>query len=269
MWFSVPSTVGRLIDLRMIKPGLFPSLRTSLFCGEPLPQEYAEVWQSAAPNSLVENLYGPTEATIAITRYSWHPESGQECRSGVVPIGSAFPSQQTRVVDTNGNAVGVENEGELCLAGSQVTSGYLNSPEKTSSQYVRLPGDEETTWYRTGDLVREDANGVLHYVSRLDEQVKIRGYRVELQEIEHALRKAADGAMAVAVPWPLRKGAADGVVAFIRSKQEMDIPTLIERCREELPAYMVPRSVRFVEELPLNANGKIDRKQLARQLEGS
>jgi amino acid adenylation domain-containing protein len=269
LWFSVPSTVGRLLDLRMLKPGVFPSLRLSLFCGEPLPQEYVEGWQNAAPNSVVENLYGPTEATIAITRYRWHETSADECLSGVVPIGTAFPGQRTRVVDADGAGVGPGGEGELWLAGSQVTGGYLNAPEKTLSQFVKLPGDTETTWYRTGDLVREDVRGILHYRSRMDDQVKIRGFRVELQEIEHALRKASGGAMAVAVPWPLRKGVADGVVAFIRSAEAMDVPELIERCREDLPAYMVPRSVRFVTELPLNANGKIDRTQLARQLQES
>jgi amino acid adenylation domain-containing protein len=269
LWFSVPSTVGRLRDLRMLKPGVFPSLRISLFCGEPLPREYVEQWRNAAPNSAVENLYGPTEATIAITRYRWHEASAQECLNGVVPIGTAFPGQRTRVVDVRGDGAAADGEGELCLAGSQVTRGYLNAPEKTRSQFVKLPGDSETTWYRTGDLVREAADGTLHYRSRIDDQVKIRGFRVELQEIEYALRKASDSAMAVAVPWPVRKGTAEGVVAFIQRAEAMDVPELIERCRKVLPAYMVPSKVRFVSEIPLNANGKIDRAQLARQLEES
>jgi amino acid adenylation domain-containing protein len=269
LWFPVPSTVGRLRDLRMLKPGVFPSLRISLFCGEPLPREYVEQWRNAAPNSAVENLYGPTEATIAITRYRWHEASAQECLNGVVPIGTAFPGQRTRVVDVRGDGAAADGEGELCLAGSQVTRGYLNAPEKTRSQFVKLPGDSETTWYRTGDLVREAADGTLHYRSRIDDQVKIRGFRVELQEIEYALRKASDSAMAVAVPWPVRKGTAEGVVAFIQRAEAMDVPELIERCRKVLPAYMVPSKVRFVSEIPLNANGKIDRAQLARQLEES
>ena len=150
-WFSVPSTVGRMRSLRMLPPRCFPSLRVSLFCGEPLPGESAAAWAAAAPNSLVENLYGPTEATIAITRYRWEENSEQECVNGIVPIGYAFEGQRACVVDADGNEVATGEEGELCLAGSQVTRGYLNNPGKTASQFVRLSLDPSITWYRTGD----------------------------------------------------------------------------------------------------------------------
>src|SRR6059058_2023869 len=87
-WFSVPSVVGVLEKMRLLNPGSFPSLRHSLFCGEPLPAKYAALWQKAAVNSTVENLYGPTEATIAITHLHWDPgRHEKEYLNGVVPIG--------------------------------------------------------------------------------------------------------------------------------------------------------------------------------------
>ena len=131
MWFSVPSAVNRMKALRMLRPGIFPSLRVSLFCGEPLPKSHAEDWSQAAPGSVVENLYGPTEATIGITHYRWTSSSGADCVNGIVPIGRPFEGQRTLVVDEEGRAVPRGEKGELCLSGSQVTAGYLHDPEKT------------------------------------------------------------------------------------------------------------------------------------------
>ncbi|MGI9657826.1 MAG: amino acid adenylation domain-containing protein [Gaiellaceae bacterium] len=267
MWFSVPSMAGRLVSLRMLRPRIFPDLRVSLFCGEPLPSEYASAWQKAAPGSIVDNLYGPTEATIAITRYRWDEEtSPPECVNGTVPIGLPFSGQRVRVVDQQGLAVPPGGDGELCLGGTQVTGGYLNDEAKTAKQFVTLPGEAELTWYRTGDLVRQDVTQCLHYLGRLDHQIKVRGFRVEVQEIEHVLRGASGGAVSIAVPWPVRHGSAEGIVAFVEAREGLDPRALIERCRQLLPEYMVPREVRVVDAMPLNTNGKIDRGKLAQSL---
>src|SRR5437762_7263904 len=118
--------------MRMLSPGCFPSLRCSLFCGEPLPAVYAQSWQEAAPNSIVENLYGPTEATIAIAHYRWDSkQSPRECVNGIVSIGRIFEGQQFRVTDSQGGKAPIGEPGELCLSGSQVTNSYWNNPEKT------------------------------------------------------------------------------------------------------------------------------------------
>jgi acyl-CoA synthetase (AMP-forming)/AMP-acid ligase II len=269
MWFSVPSTVGRMRSLRMLPPKCFPSLRASLFCGEPLPADSAAAWAAAAPDSLVENLYGPTEATIAITCYRWGEASEQECVNGIVPIGKAFEGQRACVIDAGGHEAANDAEGELCLAGSQVTDGYLNNSEKTASQFVRLPLDPNVTWYRTGDLARRSETGCLFYLGRIDHQIKIRGFRVELEEIEHVLREAAGGGTAVAVPWPVVHGSAEGIVGFLSKVDGLATEPLLARCRAALPDYMVPNSIRIVQDLPLTSNGKIDRKQLIQQLEES
>src|SRR5262245_55923500 len=152
-WFSVPSVAGVLARLGLLQPHTLPSLRYSLFCGEPLLAAHAKLWQTAAPNSILENLYGPTEATIAISHYRWD-SSPHDCLNDVVPIGRIFDGQQCCVVDGRREAVRSGEAGELCVAGSQVTRGYWNDRNKTREQFVELPGRPGTIWYRTGDLVR-------------------------------------------------------------------------------------------------------------------
>lgn len=267
VWFSVPSVIAFVSKMRMLKPGCFPSLRYSLFCGEPLPASSAQAWQEAAPNSIIENLYGPTEATIAISHYKWDDlKSPGDCVNGIVPIGWMFEGQRSCIIDKKRQLLSDGEIGELCLAGSQVTSGYWNNPEKTKEQFIRLPDFAETTWYRTGDLVKRDGNGCLYYLGRMDSQIKIRGYRVELQEIDHVLRKVSGTEQVVTIAWPVNNSSADGIVAFICHSQDCDKQTILAYCKQVLPEYMVPRNIYFVDEIPLNVNGKIDRLKLVKQL---
>jgi amino acid adenylation domain-containing protein len=268
MWFSVPSVIGVLARMRLLPPGCFPSLRYSLFCGEPLAASYAELWQEAAPNSVVENLYGPTETTIAISHYRWNKtRSPEECVNGIVPIGWVFDGQRCSVIDAERRTVPIGAPGELCLSGSQVTTGYWNEPKKTEEQFVRLPPAGERHWYRTGDMVRQHTTGCLYYLGRMDHQVKIRGYRVELQEIEAVLRRACDTEQIVSVAWPVENGSADGVVAFIAGVADLDADRVLDYCSKILPSYMVPKKIYLCDEMPLNANGKVDRPMLVRILD--
>lgn len=270
MWFSVPSVAGLLSKMRLLSLNCFPSLRCSLFCGEPLPASYAHSWQAAAPNSIVENLYGPTEATIAIAHYRWDSQkSFQECVNDIVPIGRIFEDQQFRVTDSRGNNVPFGDAGELCLSGSQIALGYWNNPEKTQQQFVRLPSASDQVWYRTGDLVKQDPAGNLCYLGRIDHQIKIRGYRVELQEIEAVLRRVCGAEQAVSVPWPVHDGTAEGVVAFVSGVTTLDEHRVLARCSEVLPDYMVPKKIYVVDEFPINSNQKIDRRKLSNLLEGA
>jgi amino acid adenylation domain-containing protein len=268
MWFSVPSVIGLLSRMKLLRPNAFPTLRCSLFCGEPLSASYAQLWQEAAPHSLIENLYGPTETTIAITRYRWDAErSPNECVNGVVPIGWPFDGQQACIIDQNSSPVAPGATGELCLSGSQITTGYWNNPEKTREQFIRVRESGESLWYRTGDIVRQDGNGCLVYLGRTDQQIKIRGYRVELQEIEAVLRKLCGTEQVASLPWPVREGRADGVVAFVAGA-EVNLPGILAACSEFLPDYMVPKAIYPVEDLPLSPNGKVDRVRLSKMLEG-
>ncbi len=268
IWFSVPSLAALMRKLRMLKPDSFPSLRWSLFCGEPLPAELAGAWQEAAPNSTVENLYGPTEATIACTVHTFVPgEAGTA--NGIVPIGVPIGETETLVADPDLNEVKPGGEGELLVRGPQVTPGYWQDAEKTAAAFAVPPGRAERH-YRTGDRVRRphNADETLTYIGRMDHQIKVLGHRVELGEIEAALRDASGIDAAIAVGWPLTDSGAGGIVAFL-GDPDADVDALREALGGRLPEYMLPRRYELLEELPLNSNGKFDRKKMQAMLSGS
>lgn len=267
VWFSVPSTAILMKRLGLLKPGRYPTLRWSLFCGEPLVADVAASWAAAAPRSKVENLYGPTEVTVACTAYRWDPtRSPAECELGLVPIGHPLPAMQARLVDDVLGEIAGEGEGELLMAGPQVAPGYWQDPERTAAAFV-VPAGGSQLHYRTGDRVRRSGtDGLLRYVGRLDSQIKVHGHRVELGEVEAALRQASGVDAAVALGWPPAPGGAGGVVAFLGST-EVDVTVLRAAVARELPEYMVPRQVHLLDELPVNVNGKFDRVQLLRLLE--
>jgi amino acid adenylation domain-containing protein len=257
VWFSVPSVAAMLRKRGALRPGTMPTLRWSLFCGEALPRATAEAWQAAAPGSAVENLYGPTELTIACTAHRWDPAtSPAACVHDNVPIGRPYPGLHTLVVDEELTPVPDGETGELCVAGPQTTPGYWQAPSITAQRWFAHRG---RTYYRTGDLVRL-RNGEYVCLGRNDQQVKVGGHRVELGEIEAVLRRA--GAVeAVAVLWP----DTDTVGAVVTGA--VDPAALTAACDAALPAYMVPRSVHVVGELPVNGNGKIDRRAVLRRLD--
>ncbi len=269
VWFSVPSVGGFMRRLGMLKPGRYPSLRLSLFCGEPLSLELARQWALAAPNSTVENLYGPTELTIACTAFACgNLESLSDGELGLVPIGWPLPGMNAYVAGEGLREVPPGATGELLLGGPQVSLGYWRDPEKTAAAFVVPPGKNEI-YYRTGDRVRRPVGEEpLRYLGRTDHQLKILGHRVELGEVEAALRQAAGVESAVAIGWPFTASGPAGIVAFLAGAN-INTHIIRERLRTQLPAYAVPREIRVLPELPLNANGKIDRNALARSLETS
>ena len=267
LWFSVP-TLGMTMDrFRQLAPGAFPSLRASLFCGEALPASLAQKWSAAAPNSTVDNLYGPTEATIAVTSYRWKgEESLRHCRNGVVPLGRAFPGQETLILDPETNERG-EQTGELLLSGSQLTDGYWRAPQLTEESFIGLESAPGRRWYRTGDLVVEDDQGCLHFLGRIDDQIQLGGHRIELAEIDFALRQACNHDLAIAVAWPYRTDEVGGIVGFIAADSPVDEAALLSSCRRRLPAYMIPERIVTLATLPCNSNGKIDRSALRAMLD--
>ncbi len=269
IWFSVPSTAVMMSKLRMLKPGTYPSLRWSLFCGEALPAEIVERFVEAAPNSTAENLYGPTELTIACTLYRWDTKrSPGECELGLVPIGDPYPGMEVLVVDEDLQPVAEGETGELLMTGLQLTPGYWRDAERTNAAYTVPPG-EDRLFYRTGDRVRRcQGKSPMVYLGRLDNQIKIQGYRVELGEVESAMRDIAAAEVAIAVGWPVTAAGADSIVVFI-SNADADLGEIQKLGKARLPSYMAPRQVRHVDSFPLNSNGKVDRKALLALLSGS
>jgi len=256
-WFSVPSVAAFMARLHALRPGDFPSLRWALFCGEALPTRLALAFAEAAPNAIVENLYGPTEATIAITAFRLPVDPAERARlPAIVPIGTSFPGQSTRIVD-----------GELCLHGSQVAEGYWRLPVLTTERFAPLPDRPAAErWYRTGDRASMTPDGlVLH--GRLDRQIKLSGHRIELQDVEVALRRAAGSDSAAAIAWPIgADGLVHGLVGFVPDSAAPN-ETVLAACRALLPPYMRPAQIRRLAVWPVNANGKTDYAHLAHLME--
>jgi len=268
IWFSVPSTAMFMKQLGLLKPGRYPSLRLSLFCGEPLPISSATAWLEAASNSSLENLYGPTELTIACTLYRWDPvRSPQESELGIVPIGYPYPGMNVLVVDEKLNEVPPGEEGELLMNGPQMSLGYWNDPEKTAATFVVPDGGNNEIYYRTGDRVRRPVGErPLTHRGRIDFQVKVLGHRVELGEIEAAVRDACGFEGVVAVGWPATPSGFGGIEVFIEGETK-DIEKLRSTVASQLPGYMVPKRLHFMNRLPRNVNSKFDRKALLKMLE--
>ena len=268
VWFSVPSIPNLMRKKNTLRPGTLPSLRFSLFCGEPLPLATASEWQAAAPNSTVENLYGPTELTIACFWHRWDQTRSPEISvNGIVPIGRPFNGLGAVVLNDDLTFAPEGQGGELCVSGPQTVPGYWKAPDTTAARFIQLPGDPYpgVRFYRTGDRVKCHPSGEYLYLGRTDQQIKVMGYRIELGEIEARLQQYPGVLEAVAVGWPLEEGAAMGITAFVTGTQ-INFIQMREYITDVLPSYMVPKDIRVLEQMPLNANGKIDRSALLASL---
>ena len=263
VWSSVPSIPTIMRRMNMLRANAFPTLRYSLFAGEPLPIDLARAWQIAAPHSQVENLYGPTEATIVCIGSCYHDGITPTPDRGTVPIGLPFPGTKAAVLDCNLNPLPRGNNGQLALSGPNLALGYLEDPALTAARFVTISGE---SWYLTGDFARQDPSGIFHHLGRVDNQVKVLGNRVELEEVETHLRAAAGVDEVAAVAWPIHDGSAEGIIAFVVGAS-LDPEEIRARMSSRVPAYMLPRRTIQLKSLPLNASGKVDRSALLRYLE--
>jgi amino acid adenylation domain-containing protein len=232
-----------------------PDLQT-VCGGEAMPPEVAA--QLVPVVERVWNLYGPTETTIWSTGY--HVTDGQE----PVLIGRPLGNTKCYILNGLGQPVPVGATGELHIGGDGLARGYLNLPELTAEKFVVDPfRTGEARMYRTGDLARYRADGNIECLGRIDYQVKIRGYRLELGEIEAALKEQPEIKQAVVIAREDRPGDKR-LVAYMVSTASA-VPTTFElstRLKRQLPDYMVPTAYVFLDQIPISANGKIDRKAL-------
>ncbi|MCY1144096.1 AMP-binding protein [Actinoplanes sp. Pm04-4] len=251
-WFSVPSLVSVARRLSLLPARSMPDLRVSKFIGEQFTLAQAEAWAAAAPGSIIDNVYGPTEVTVACTGYRLPSDRADwpVTANGTVPIGESY-----REVE-----VTVQEDGELLLRGAQRFDGYAD-PADDSGRFV--PDTAPITaehWYRTGDRVaRLDEGGFLH-LGRLDHQVKLNGYRIELGEVEMALRE--DRRILDCVVLAVEEDAGLHQLHAVYSGSPVTPAEMIRGLRDRLPQYMIPRRFTRLPELPLTANGKIDRRAL-------
>ncbi|MGF7236949.1 MAG: amino acid adenylation domain-containing protein [Frankia sp.] len=235
------------------------SLRAVISSGEALPPAVANALSSRS-KATVHNLYGPTEAAIDVTAWECRtPESG-----ATVPIGRPVDNVSVYILDTHGNLAPAGVPGEICLGGICPARGYVGAPELTAHKFPpdpfsRRPG---ARLYRTGDLGWWSGDGVLEYGGRTDRQVKVRGQRIEPAEIEQVLVRHPD---VVSVTVNLHRVLkTPQLVAHIvpRPSTEPAAPSLRSYARQHLPETMVPSFFVLISELPVTANGKLDRAAL-------
>jgi len=265
MWTSVPSTAVFLERMKMLQPGVFPSLRYTIFSGEPLPIRSALAWQRAAPNSVVDNICGHTECCCFSTLERLSDPPNVTPKLGLVAIGKPLPGFEAAVFDESCKPLPPGQEGELALAGPQVAQGYFQDPERTAARFPTINGK---VWYRTGDLVVVDEVGSLHHLGRIDNQVKILGHRVELGEVESHLSAVCGSDAVAAVAWPVEHGSATGIAAF-HCAEGISAQEIRDAMLLRVPRYMVPQQVRQLEKIPLTEQGKIDRAALTALIESS
>ncbi|KMN52102.1 non-ribosomal peptide synthetase, partial [Bacillus sp. LK7] len=223
------------------------SLRMLLVGGDKLKRAVKQ------PYTIVNN-YGPTENTVVATSGVINPEEGS------LSIGRAIANTRAYILG-DGDQVQPEGiAGELCVAGRGLARGYLNREEETAKRFTADPFVPGERMYRTGDLVKWNAQSGIEYIGRIDQQVKVRGYRIELSEIEVRLAQLADVHDA-AVTAVEDKAGNTALCAYVAPQQD-DIEALKAALKDTLPDYMVPAFWVEMDELPVTANGKIDKKAL-------
>ena len=230
-------------------------IRKVITGGEAMHAKQLNIWQESLPDAQYVNLYGPTESTVECTYYIIdRPYVDHE----VIPIGRACKNMEILLLDDNFAPVPDGETGEICIRGTGLALGYYGEPEKTASAFIQNPANPwyQDMLYRTGDIGMINEEGLLVYVSRRDEQIKHMGYRIELGEIETALA-ALPQIIEAACFYDAKN---DKIVCAYKGDVESD--TIIAGLRSALPKYMFPNIFLRVENLPRNANGKIDRKKL-------
>ncbi len=253
--YWVPSALIVVANLRALGEVDISCLKKVMFCGEVMPTKQLNMWKKHLPDAKYVNYYGPSETTYASTYYVIDREFAND---EALPIGKPAINTGVLVLNEDNQLAKPGEIGELCIKGSGVALGYYNNPEKTAEVFVQNPLNTKyrEIIYRTGDLVKENERGELEYVCRKDFQIKHMGYRIELGEIEHAAMGMEGMKRACCVYHEKRQA----IVLIYEG--DADAGAVKEQIRSKVPEYMVPSVLHQVDNMPMNANGKIDRVKL-------
>lgn len=248
---GVPSTFGMLLRNSTFGSTALPSLRTIQQAGGRLAPALVEQMARAQPQARVFVMYGATEATA---RLSYLPPEQVSLRPG--SIGRGIPGVDLRVLDRDGVHVAPGEVGEIWASGANISPGYLDDPEATAR---KMPGG----MLRTGDLAKVDEDGYIYVVDRVEDFIKSWGHRIASQDVESAALYLPDvvAAAAVGLPDPAA-GERVELVVVRRRGSGLRGADVIAHCRERLSKHMVPEVVRFVDALPMNANGKVIKRDV-------
>jgi amino acid adenylation domain-containing protein/non-ribosomal peptide synthase protein (TIGR01720 family) len=257
----VPSHLLAILESAETVGGELPdSLKFIFAAGEALPKNVCEKSKELFPDARLVNLYGPTEAAIFATAYEVDLSKVEQ----TIPIGQALEGTHTMVVDKKGRLMPIGAVGELWLHGNGIARGYKGLEEQTAQKFVLHPSISGERCYRTGDLARVRADGIIEYIGRRDYQVKIRGYRIELGEIETFALQMSAISQAVAIVTEQDQIASPSLRLYYVSKMGVSEDSIRAYLTRYLPSYMIPNHFIRLNEMPINANGKIDRSILSK-----
>jgi len=260
--FWVPTIMVNIANMNLLSKFDMPSLKTVWFAGEVFPTKQFNYWRKHLLTAKFVNLYGPIEITLDCTYYIANRELKDE---EPIPIG--FPCRNTDILilnEDNQIATGTE-DGELCVRGTSLAMGYYNNPEKTAAAFVQNPLNKSypELIYRTGDIASINERGEIIFKGRKDTLVKHLGYRVELGEIEHIIINKLKLVENGCVVYNFVKKE---ITLFYQAQNEIPVAEIKKQISLELPRYMVPVTYIKLDELPRNANGKVDRLLLNKKV---
>jgi amino acid adenylation domain-containing protein len=251
---AVPAVMRQVLALARLRGAAAPRLRALFLGGDAVPADLLGELRGAFPGVEIWVLYGPTEAAIVCTL--WRMPAEGPVRS---LLGRPFAGVEIHLRDAAGRPVPVGVPGEIWIGGAGVARGYWRREELTAERFVTLEGRR---FYRSGDLARRLPDGALEFLGRLDHQVKIRGFRIELGEIEAALADQP-GVREAVVLAPEDGRGERRLVAYVAGGPEVAAAAALRAAlARRLPAYMLPAAFVFLDALPLDAGGKIDRRAL-------
>ena len=233
-------------------------LHTVAFGSEVFPIKQFNIWKETLPNAKFTNLYGPTECTGMCCYYKVNRDFALD---DVMPVGRPFHNTEILLLNDKNELAKDGEVGEICVRGTSLTLGYFNNFEKTNEVFVQNPLNKRypELIYRTGDLGKWNEFGELVFVSRKDYQIKHMGHRIELGEIEANVNKIDEIKSSCCV---YDKGKGKIVLVYVGEISEKD---LIMTLKEKLPRYMIPNKVEKLDQMPLTANGKMDRVFLSKK----
>ncbi|HET9359968.1 MAG TPA: amino acid adenylation domain-containing protein [Vicinamibacterales bacterium] len=259
----VPSHLSALLSAP--RPARLLPRRCLVVGGEASTWDLVSRLESLSDDCQIVNHYGPTEATVGVLAYRHERGHIRRDESDTLPLGRPLSNSRVYLLDSRARPVPVGVNGELHIAGAGLARGYLDRPDQTAERFIPDPiaAEPGARMYRTGDLARHLADGNVEFVGRVDHQVKIRGFRVELGEIESALERheAIDDVVVTVSESPSGDKRLVGYAVRRRGAQ-VTTDELRDWVRAQLPDYMVPGAIVWLDALPLNRNGKVDRKAL-------